>query len=202
MDSVTCALAHPGLSMMDRVSYRSTEIGTNPISYPMFLQVPQGQPVMEDARSNSLPLDLIVYTRTAQDNAEVRFLIICGTPFMCSVAWISAHALADPLRPLTQSILIRSNDERPGTSSPERLIAGIRDGRSPVACPLDSICQTKFPSLALVSNRSFNNLSEQSNLSAIVEVDHSGIRSLVASVAYFKRGHQPSRRGQNSQLAS
>lgn len=59
-------------------------------------------------------------------------------------------------RPLIQFILIRSNDEGPGTQSPERFIAGIRDERSPVTCPLGSMHQTKFPSLALVSKDSLD----------------------------------------------
>lgn len=49
----------------------------------MFLQAPQGQPLLEDARTNYLPLDIIVYTLTAQANAEVRYLVICSAHFMC-----------------------------------------------------------------------------------------------------------------------
>ena len=66
---------------MDRMSYHSVDIAPNTISYPgMFLQFPQGQLVFEDARANVLPLDVIAYNCTAQFNAEVCYLFICGVP--------------------------------------------------------------------------------------------------------------------------
>lgn len=66
---------------MDRMSYHSVDIASNTILYPrMFFQSPQGQPVFEDARANSLPLDVIAYNRTVQFNAEVCYLFICGVP--------------------------------------------------------------------------------------------------------------------------
>jgi hypothetical protein len=67
------------------------------------------------------------------------------------------------LRPLIQSILIRSTDEGPGTSIPERLIAGISDERSLVTYPSDSMRQTNFPSFALVSKDSLH-MTEQCGL--------------------------------------
>ena len=64
---------------MDRMSYHSVDIALNIISYPgTFLQFPQGQPFFEDARANFLPPDVIAYNRTAQFNAEVCYLYICG----------------------------------------------------------------------------------------------------------------------------
>ena len=105
-------------------------------------------------------------------------------------------------RPLIQSIVIRSNDEGPGAQSPERFIASIRDERSPVTSPSDSMLQTKFPSLALVSKDSRYDKAVWPNIIFKVDLSRAQTQSLVASIMYFKRGHQPCRRGYDLQLAS
>lgn len=46
----------------------------------MFLRVPQGHPVLEDARANSLPLEVTAYSYNSQFNAEVCYPFIFGVP--------------------------------------------------------------------------------------------------------------------------
>jgi hypothetical protein len=106
------------------------------------------------------------------------------------------------LCPLIQAVLVPGNDEGPWTQSPESLIAGIHDEGSAVARPLDTMCRTRLPSLALVCKAL--SICPSSLTDVIVEVDLARIQSSVATVAllaYFKRGHQPCQCGHNSQLA-
>ncbi|KAF8462200.1 hypothetical protein DFH94DRAFT_849111, partial [Russula ochroleuca] len=118
---------------MNSVSCRPpANIVSNPISYPgTFLQVPQRPPTLEEARTSSLPLDIIAHTLTAHVNPEDIRTYLAG------------------LRPLIQHVLIRDNDRGPGTLNLESLTAGIHDEGSPVTRPSYSMRRTRVPSPAL-----------------------------------------------------